>query len=386
MPIYKGTNEVTSGNLYKGSTEIENGYKASSSFYVNELTWTFSTPSVMSSTSVTSNNLTTFTGAPGSAVTGQNFKILCDSGYAFQGGAGGISIGGLPTGMTATVTSTGSAGPGTNEVLVTLGGVYPQTGQNIAITATGGTVTAYYTVTINMPSWSWPIGSGTYNYSNQNSVPGGFGSTLNTTNYNTPSGSTTSSVWSGSNSVSFSVESAFGAYITGQSFGNASGYSVSTSASNSTNATITLTLSSGNFTGNTTATLSSYSANGGTYQDQPVTFSASCSNYTLQTWGQANLTNISVQKSGTGNYDPRRAWYIGAVTTETTAIWSNGLPSAINVGQGSSTNYAISLTNPATRQGTSPPNGWTGSNPYTGGYDIGIVTSGYVPTGGLTCT
>ena len=106
MPIYKGTNEVTSGNLYKGSTEIENGYKASSSFYVNELTWTFSTPSVMSSTSVTSNNLTTFTGAPGSAVTGQDFKILCDSGYAFQGGSGGISISGLPAGMTANVDTT----------------------------------------------------------------------------------------------------------------------------------------------------------------------------------------------------------------------------------------------------------------------------------------
>ena len=385
MPIYKGTNEVTSGNLYKGSTEIENGYKASSSFYVNELTWTFSTPSVMSSTSVTSNNLTTFTGAPGSAVTGQDFKILCDSGYAFQGGSGGISISGLPAGMTANVTATGSAGPGTNEVLVTLGGVYPQTPQNIAITATGGTVTAYYTVTINMPSWNWPIGTGTYNYSNQNSVPGGFGSNLNATQYSTPSGSTTSSVWSGSNSVSFGVESAFGAEITSQSFGSATGYSVSTSGSG-TNATIILTLSSGTFTGNTTATLSSYGANGSSYSDQPVTFSANCSNYTLQTWGRADLSNISVQVSGTGNYDPRRMWYIGAVTTETTAIWSNGLPYAYSVGQGSSTNYSIQITNPATVQGTSPPNGWTGSNPYTGGYDIGIVTSGYAPTGGLTCT
>ena len=37
MPIYKGTVEVTSGNLHKGSTEIENGYKASDSFFVNEL-------------------------------------------------------------------------------------------------------------------------------------------------------------------------------------------------------------------------------------------------------------------------------------------------------------------------------------------------------------
>ena len=28
MPIYKGSNEVTSGNLYKGSTEIQDGYKS----------------------------------------------------------------------------------------------------------------------------------------------------------------------------------------------------------------------------------------------------------------------------------------------------------------------------------------------------------------------
>ena len=32
MPIYKGTVEVTSGNLHKGSTEIENGYKGADPF------------------------------------------------------------------------------------------------------------------------------------------------------------------------------------------------------------------------------------------------------------------------------------------------------------------------------------------------------------------
>ena len=37
MPIYKGSTEVTSGNLHKGSTEIQNGYKAADSFFVNEL-------------------------------------------------------------------------------------------------------------------------------------------------------------------------------------------------------------------------------------------------------------------------------------------------------------------------------------------------------------
>ena len=37
MPIYKGSTEVTSGNLYKGSTNIEEGYKGTNPFYVNTL-------------------------------------------------------------------------------------------------------------------------------------------------------------------------------------------------------------------------------------------------------------------------------------------------------------------------------------------------------------
>lgn len=40
MPIYKGSTEVTSGNLHKGSTEVQDGYKAADSFYVNETTLT----------------------------------------------------------------------------------------------------------------------------------------------------------------------------------------------------------------------------------------------------------------------------------------------------------------------------------------------------------
>jgi len=39
MPIYKGTSEIASGNFYKGSANIENGYKENNSFYVNTLTF-----------------------------------------------------------------------------------------------------------------------------------------------------------------------------------------------------------------------------------------------------------------------------------------------------------------------------------------------------------
>jgi hypothetical protein len=37
MPIYKGTTAITSGNLYKATTEIENGYKGTDSFYENSV-------------------------------------------------------------------------------------------------------------------------------------------------------------------------------------------------------------------------------------------------------------------------------------------------------------------------------------------------------------
>lgn len=37
MPVYKGTTEITSGKLYKATTNIENGYKGINSFYVNAI-------------------------------------------------------------------------------------------------------------------------------------------------------------------------------------------------------------------------------------------------------------------------------------------------------------------------------------------------------------
>lgn len=59
MPVYKGTTEITSGKLYKATTNIENGYKGTNSFYVNETTVSLTAPSgwTLSASS--------FTGVPG---------------------------------------------------------------------------------------------------------------------------------------------------------------------------------------------------------------------------------------------------------------------------------------------------------------------------------
>jgi hypothetical protein len=78
MPIYKGTNEVASGNLYKGSTEIQNGYKATDSFYVNEVTLTLNY--TISGNATLQHSSRTITGAPGSSVSITN-DFYPTSGY-----------------------------------------------------------------------------------------------------------------------------------------------------------------------------------------------------------------------------------------------------------------------------------------------------------------
>lgn len=54
MPVYKGTTEITSGKLYKGASNIENGYKQTASFYVNAIAATVnSTTNSRNNTDVT---------------------------------------------------------------------------------------------------------------------------------------------------------------------------------------------------------------------------------------------------------------------------------------------------------------------------------------------
>jgi len=68
MPIYKGSVEVTSGNLYKGSTEIQDGYKASDSFYVNQTTLTIQFVNNTGLSISEGQLVNTLTGVPGQAI------------------------------------------------------------------------------------------------------------------------------------------------------------------------------------------------------------------------------------------------------------------------------------------------------------------------------
>ena len=151
MPLYKGSSEVTSGNLHKGSTEIENGYKGSDSFYLNETTvswalptgggFTYSTPSPQSST-----------GSPGSAFTSTTFTITAGS-NALTGTA---TITGLPTGLTSSQ-SYNNTGPG-NILTITIAGTFPTTSYlNTALTVSGLSGVTYYTLTVNYSGLTTPF-------------------------------------------------------------------------------------------------------------------------------------------------------------------------------------------------------------------------------------
>ena len=93
MPIYKGTNEITSGNFYKGSTNIENGYKQTDSFFVNLVTIQFSS---ISGQGFTYTLPTSRTGDPGSLYPSTTFTILsnisANSTLTLPAGSAGDSI------------------------------------------------------------------------------------------------------------------------------------------------------------------------------------------------------------------------------------------------------------------------------------------------------
>ena len=86
MPIYKGSTEVTSGNLHKGSTEVQDGYKATDPFYVNEATVTLNFSIVTGNASLAFSS-TTITGVPGSSFSQITNNVTANSGYYIFAGS-----------------------------------------------------------------------------------------------------------------------------------------------------------------------------------------------------------------------------------------------------------------------------------------------------------
>ena len=119
MPIYKGTSEITSGNFYKGSIDIENGYKQTDSFFVNLITIQFTS---ISGLGYTYTLPTSRTGDPGTSYPSTTFTISGTAGQRLI--ASSFAMTNLPASLSATVTS----GNNSQTLTVTITGNYPTVG------------------------------------------------------------------------------------------------------------------------------------------------------------------------------------------------------------------------------------------------------------------
>ena len=129
MPIYKGSTEVTSGNLHKGSTEVQDGYKAADSFYVNETTLTIAfVDNTGSTANLNSSASISLVGIPGASFTQQQRVVTAASGYALN------SVGCAESGDTGNnVTCSVSGGT------ININGTYPTTSVTVTLTITAAT-------------------------------------------------------------------------------------------------------------------------------------------------------------------------------------------------------------------------------------------------------
>jgi len=153
MPIYKGANEVASGNLYKGSTEIQDGYKETDPFYVNETTVSFATPTGQGF-SYTVPSPQSSTGVPGTTFPTTTFTITGGS----QAISGTAVVSGLPSTLAVTGQSYSGSGPG-NVLTITIGGTFPTSSSlNTALTISGLSTVTYYTVSLNYSGLTIPTG------------------------------------------------------------------------------------------------------------------------------------------------------------------------------------------------------------------------------------
>jgi len=203
MPIYKGAVEVTSGNLYKGSTEIENGYKGTDSIFINETTLTIAfVDNTATGSSLNSITSVSFTGSPGSSFSSFSRSVNRTNGtYAVTGAS--VSEVGDPSGNVNTSVS----GSGNVSRSISISGTIPTTTKTVTLTVNstvnallarnmvfGTTSSAYPTPWTNWVSYGIA--------SNPNpSWSGG--------------GTATASMSPGTVDVMYSIDSISGSYVTG---------------------------------------------------------------------------------------------------------------------------------------------------------------------------
>ena len=171
MPVYKGTTEIASGKLYKAAANIENGYKGTDQFYVNEITVTLTAPTgwVLSQSYIT--------GLPGAG--SGNFTLTRSTPGALvqQRGTGTVSGGSLSFGSTST---SGSNAGINNTVTITTSFTIPTSNQSVTLAIAG---MADHTYAAHF-SAAWNVAPSTTVLSNPNnvsSIPIGNSATFNVT-------------------------------------------------------------------------------------------------------------------------------------------------------------------------------------------------------------
>tara|TARA_R110002072_G_scaffold288099_2_gene454176 strand:- start:14 stop:1129 length:1116 start_codon:yes stop_codon:yes gene_type:complete len=337
MPIYKGTVEVTSGNLHKGSTEIENGYKGADPFYLNETTVSFLTPTGQSLTYSTPNPQSS-TGSPGATFPNTTFTITSGS-NALSGTA---IVAGLPTGLTVTGQSYNNSSPG-NILTITIGGTFPTTSSlNTALTISGLTTVTYYTISLNWNGLTaTQSGSGTINRSGSISGTGA----INVTN--------TGGVWSGQ-------------FPSGTSITAHASYSVSQSGAGGDATNFRQKYLTGGYSGGNFSISSPFTMAGGAPSSNTTGFSKSSNSITV-------TGNASYAISGGYSVLSSSTWGFGIGTPPATA------PSltAIIVGGVYSYNAYNVIARSATFSGGG---GLVYMNPPGGGFNNGGV-GGTIPAG-----
>jgi hypothetical protein len=157
MPIYKGNTEIASGKLYKAAINIENGYKGTDSFYINETQISFTDyPNITPNPKI-------FTGVPGDSVSptaSVSWSISAPSGTAFQYAP---TISGLQSPYTYSVSGYGSTSNTTATFTVTGPNTYPLSNidsdyDNLSISAPTSTVNTA-SVSISTSNYSGSGGS-----------------------------------------------------------------------------------------------------------------------------------------------------------------------------------------------------------------------------------
>ena len=319
MPVYKGNNEVTSGNLHKGSTEIQNGYKATDQFYVNTLAITINFVDAITNASMSTTQFQSV-GTPGASFSSFTRTITTSSGYIFNGAVTVAETGDSGNNVTASI-----SGQGSTTATLNVSGTYPSTGVTVTLTVNGATQLQLpnLNVTANLSSGVFSTSDSsalnTFNYSTSQSASGGGTCSGGT-------GNTSGTLSSGSSSYTWSSFSA--GYAAGGTYGNGCGVTCTSTVNAS---------KSGYNSGS-----SSYNQVG-TYPAASYTCYVTASNFTSQ---QASVTVTSPSC-----VDSTPATYGSAINPSGTC----SLTSTVSFGQANSVcNNGFSCT--GTVSGTCPSN------------------------------